>query len=189
MIQLQETRRDRNRRLIEKLRQYGIELTLEEVEAKGRSLTGRPHFARVMMEKGYVTDLESAFRDYLDESAKAYVERHDPALSEAIARVRNAGGIPSIAHPVRVFRNDYARVDEMLRAMIPHGLNALEVYHSDHRPVDVQHYLGVAEKYGLAITGGSDFHGANKPKIHLGTGNRGNLSVPYQVLEDLIALT
>ena len=185
--QMQESRRERNRLLIDKLRQYGIEMTLEEVEKKGRSLTGRPHFARVMVEKGYVPDMETAFREYLDESARAYVERQDPQLSQSIARVRQAGGIPSIAHPVRIFRNDYDKVDALIREMIPHGLTALEAYHSDHKPGDIGHYLEVANRYGLAVTGGSDFHGANKPRIQLGTGNGGNLAIPYQVLDDLMA--
>jgi 3',5'-nucleoside bisphosphate phosphatase len=187
LFQLQETRRDRNRKLIEKLRQYGIEMTLEEVEQKGRSLTGRPHFARVMVEKGYVPDMETAFREYLDESARAYVERQDPQLSQSIARVRQAGGIPSLAHPVRIFRNDFGKVDALIGEMIPHGLTAIEAYHSDHKPGDVRHYLEVANRYGLAITGGSDFHGANKPRIRLGTGLAGNLAIPYQVLDDLMA--
>jgi predicted metal-dependent phosphoesterase TrpH len=185
--QLQQTRRDRNRRLIEKLRHYGVDLTLEEVERKGRSLTGRPHFARVMVEKGYVPDMEAAFREYLDESARAYVERQDPQLSQSVERLRQAGGIPSLAHPVRIFRNDYDKVDALIREMIPHGLTAVEAYHSDHKPGDIRHYLDVANRYGLAVTGGSDFHGANKPRIHLGTGTAGNLSIPHQVLDDLMA--
>jgi hypothetical protein len=185
--QLQETRRDRNRRLIEKLRQFGVEITLDEVEKKGRSLTGRPHFARVMVEKGYVPDIDTAFNQYLDESAKAYVERRDPPLSDAIERVREAGGIPSLAHPVRIFRNNYAEVSTLIRNMLPHGLSAIEAYHSDHAPADIRHYLEVGKRYDLAITGGSDFHGTNKPSIKLGSGMDGNLAIPYQVLEDLMA--
>jgi predicted metal-dependent phosphoesterase TrpH len=139
------------------------------------------------VEKGYVPDMETAFREYLDESARAYVERQDPQLSQSIERVRQAGGIPSLAHPVRIFRNDYGKVDALIGEMIPHGLTAIEAYHSDHKQGDVRHYLEVANRYGLAITGGSDFHGANKPRIHLGTGYAGNLAIPYQVLEDLTA--
>jgi 3',5'-nucleoside bisphosphate phosphatase len=108
-------------------------------------------------------------------------------LSESIARLRQAGGVSSLAHPVRIFRNDYDKVDALIREMIPHGLTAVEAYHSDHKPVDQKQYLEVANRYGLAVTGGSDYHGANKPRIQLGTGNAGNLSVPYQVLDDLMA--
>jgi predicted metal-dependent phosphoesterase TrpH len=187
LTQLQTTRRERNHRLVTRLAEFGIHLSLDEVERKGRSLTGRPHFASVMVEKGYVPDIETAFRDYLDESAPAYVQRKDPPLDESIERLRNAGGIPSLAHPVRIFRNDFDRVDALIAEMTGRGLRAVEVYHSDHQPEDVEHYLAVAKRHGLAITGGSDFHGANKPKIELGTGTRGNLSVPYQILEDLTA--
>ena len=184
---LQQSRRDRNMKLIHKLGEHGIEVTLQEVESKGRSLTGRPHFARVLVEKGYVPDMETAFREYLDESAKAYVERRDPPLHEAITRLREAGGIPSLAHPVRVFRNDYERLETLVREMIPYGLAAIEAYHSDHKPVDTRHYLGLANRYGMAVTGGSDYHGANKPRIQLGSGNAGNLSIPCQLLDDLMA--
>lgn len=187
--QMQVTRRERNKKLIAKLREFGIEITLAEVEKKGRSLTGRPHFARVMVEKGYVEDMEAAFRDYLDESAPAYVERQDPELNVSIERVVEAGGIPSLAHPVRVFNNNYDRIDALIREMIPHGLTAIEAYHSDHEPADVRYYLEIAKRYGLSVTGGSDFHGDNKPKIKLGTGIAGNLSIPYQILEDLMAAT
>ena len=187
--QMQESRRERNRRLINRLKECGIELTLEEVERKGRSLTGRPHFARVMVEKGYVPDMETAFDKYLDESACAYVERRDSPLDESISRLRDAGGIPSLAHPVRIFRNDYDKVDALIQEMVPNGLSAVEVYHSDHKPRDVEHYTGVAHRLGLAVTGGSDYHGANKPRIRLGSGYANNLAIPYQVLDDLIAVT
>jgi len=133
---------------------FGVPVTLllvEEVERKGRSLTGRPHFARVMVEKGYVPDMETAFREYLDESARAYVERQDPQLSQSIARLRQAGGIPSLAHPVRIFRNDYDKVDALIREMIPHGLTAIEAYHSDHKPADVRHYNNQVAPYSNPI--------------------------------------
>jgi predicted metal-dependent phosphoesterase TrpH len=165
-----------------------MEMSLDEVERKGRSLTGRPHFARVMVDKGYVPDMETAFREYLDESASAYVERQDPHLSDSIRRLRAAGGIPSLAHPVRILRNDHEKLDSLIADMVPHGLMAVEAYHSDHKPEDVCRYLAIAQRYGLAITGGSDYHGAHKPRIELGTGYAGNLSIPYQVLDDLMAV-
>ena len=189
ILHMQESRRDRNRRLIASLQRFGIDITLQEVEREGRSLAGRPHFAKVMVRKGYVPDTETAFREYLDESAKAYVEREEARLCDAIERVRNAGGIPSVAHPVRIFGNNYERVDALIRRMTDYGLMAVEAYHSDHKPKDVAHYTELARSLGLGITGGSDFHGAYKPKIRLGTGLAGNLAIPYQVLEDLMSST
>jgi 3',5'-nucleoside bisphosphate phosphatase len=182
---LLESRRDRNRRLIEKLQSIGVDITLEEVEHKGRSLTGRPHFARVLVEKGYAKDIQDAFEKFLDESARGYVQRQEVAIEEAIGRVRAAGGIASLAHPVRVAKNNWDRIAEYVEAMKAMGLGAIEVYHSDHTPENVAYYQSLARKFDLAMTGGSDFHGGNKPLISLGTGLRNNLCVPAGLIDGL----
>ena len=192
--ELQSSRRDRNRRLIDRLRSLGVEITLQEVEAKGRSMTGRPHFARVLVEKGYVTTLDQAFEDYLDESAKGYVQRREVPMQEGIARVLAGGGVPSLAHPIRVARRvDRAasngdELDQWVEEMRGMGLRALEVFHSDHKPQDVERYRDLARRLNMAVTGGSDFHGANKPRIELGSGFEGNLNIPRSVLDDLRAM-
>ncbi|MGE5570526.1 MAG: PHP domain-containing protein [Rhodospirillales bacterium] len=183
---LQRSRRDRNARLAERLRSLGIEVTLEEVEQLGRSLAGRPHFAQIMVRKGYVKSIHEAFEVYLGESARAYVEREEPSVAEGIQRILEGGGLPSLAHPVRLSR-DGATVEKMIAEMRDAGLRAIEVYHSDHGPREVQQYLAIARRYDLAITGGTDFHGDNKPGISLGTGINGNVSVPRSVLDDLRA--
>lgn len=182
---LLESRRDRNRRLIDRLNSLGVEITLEEVERRGRTLTGRPHFARILVEKGYSKDIQDAFSEYLDESAKGYVERQEVPIEEAIRRVVAAGGVASMAHPVRVARNDWTRLTEYVEHLAAMGMRALEVYHSDHTPENVAFYLSLAKRFHLAPTGGSDFHGANKPMIVLGTGLRNNLAIPDEILEGL----
>jgi predicted metal-dependent phosphoesterase TrpH len=182
---LLESRRDRNRRLIERLQSLGVEITLEEVEKRGRSLTGRPHFARVLVEKGYAKDIQDAFDEFLDESAKGYVQRQEVPVEEAIERLVKAGGIASLAHPIRVARNDWAKLTEYVGKMAAMGMKAIEVYHSDHSPENVAFYLSLAKRFGLAPTGGSDFHGANKPNISLGSGQRGNLAIQEEVLVGL----
>jgi 3',5'-nucleoside bisphosphate phosphatase len=179
------SRNDRNLRMAERLRSLGVNITLDEVKAKGRSLTGRPHFARVLIEKGYVSTMQQAFDEYLDEGAKGYVERDEAEFGDAVRRVNQAGGIASVAHPVRLRS---FRLDDTIAEMRQLGLGAIEVYHSDHKPADVEHYKALAERYGLAATGGSDFHGANKPGIRLGTGANDNLRVPLDVLTKLRAL-
>ncbi len=184
---LLESRRDRNRRLISKLQSLGLDITLEDVEKKGRTLTARPHFARVLVDKGYVKDMQEAFDVYLDESAKGYVQRHDIPIAEAIERICQAGGVSSLAHPVRVVKNDWEKLAEYVGDFASMGLRAIEVYHSDHSPENVAYYKRLAERFGLGITGGSDFHGANKPTISLGTGYRNNLCVPDELLEELRA--
>jgi 3',5'-nucleoside bisphosphate phosphatase len=178
---LQAARRDRNIRLVARLQELGFDITLEEAEARGRGMTGRPHFAQLMVEKGYVPDLRAAFDDYLDESAKGYVYRREPQFAEGVERIRNAGGIASLAHPVRV-KGDVAC---MLPELCGAGMNAIEVYHSDHGPRETETYLGLAERYGLLVTGGSDFHGAAKPGVRLGVGSNGNLHIPEDLVDRL----
>jgi predicted metal-dependent phosphoesterase TrpH len=184
LAEMQATRRDRNVRLAERLRSLGMDVTIEEVEKKGRSLTGRPHFAKVMLEKGYVSSIQEAFDEYLDESAKGYVDRQEPDLALGIERIAAAGGISSIAHPVRLGYRDPAQMRKIVSEMRDAGLTAIEVYHSDHRPADVEQFLGLAREFDLAITGGSDFHGDVKPGVRLGSG-AGNLNIPRSVLERL----
>jgi 3',5'-nucleoside bisphosphate phosphatase len=101
-----EMRRDRNVRLVKKLQSLGVAITLEEVEKIGRTLTGRPHFARVLVEKGYAKDLQNAFDVYLDESAQGFVQRQEVPMEEALERILASGGVPSLAHPVRVAKNN-----------------------------------------------------------------------------------
>jgi len=178
---LQASRRDRNVRLVARLRELGVDITLEEVQARGGGMTGRPHFAQLLIEKGYVRNMQQAFDDYLDESAKGYVTRREPQFAEAVQHIRGAGGIASLAHPVRL-REDFAAI---LPEVCAAGLNAIEAYHSDHNPAQTALYLQLAEQHGLLVTGGSDFHGAVKPEIHLGTGRDGNLRVPEDIVERL----
>jgi len=181
ILDMQEARRDRNIRLTARLRELGFDITLEEVQAKGRGMTARPHFAQVMLEKGYVSTLQQAFDDYLDESAIGYVYRREPSFAEGVRRIREAGGLASLAHPIRVPGDLEALLPELCAA----GLDAIEAYHSDHSREQCELYLRLAERHGLKITGGSDFHGGAKPGILLGTGREGNLKLPHSVLEAL----
>jgi predicted metal-dependent phosphoesterase TrpH len=182
---LLESRRERNKRLVEKLRSMGVEIELAEVEALGRTLTGRPHFARVLMDKGYASSHEEAFRKYLGESAPGFVHRDSPETAAGIHRIKAAGGLPVLAHPVRLGIRDARQEEAFISGLRDAGLGAIEVYHSDHQPPDVERYAAIAKKLGLAVTGGSDFHGAAKPNIQLGTGASGNLKVDRRVLDDL----
>jgi 3',5'-nucleoside bisphosphate phosphatase len=178
---LQIARRERNVRLAERLRELGFDITVEEAEARGRGMTGRPHFAQIMVDKGYVQNIRQAFDDYLDESAKGYVYRREPQFAEGVEWIRKAGGVASLAHPIRV-KGD---VPAMMPELRDSGLNAIEAYHSDHGRPETELYLGLAKKYGMLVTGGSDFHGVVKPEVKLGTGHDRNLCVPREVLDSL----
>jgi predicted metal-dependent phosphoesterase TrpH len=180
---LQASRRERNVRLAARLRELGMNITIEEAEARGRALTGRPHFAQILVEKGYSPTMQRAFDDYLDESAPGYVYRNEPEFFDAVQKIRQVGGVASLAHPIRL----KCDVQTVLPEMVESGLNAIEAYHSDHSPEDTQLYLSLARDYRLLRTGGSDFHGSTKPDVQLGTGRGGNLHVPREVVDELKA--
>ena len=183
VLEQQASRHERNLRLAARLRDLGFDVTLEEAEARGRGMTGRPHFAQIMVEKGYVANIREAFDQYLDESAKGYVYRREPQFAEGVERIRNADGIASLAHPIRVDGDVPALMPELRDA----GLNAIEAYHSDHDEKATALYLALAKKYGMLVTGGSDYHGLVKPGVLLGTGYGGNLHIPDDLLETLRA--
>jgi predicted metal-dependent phosphoesterase TrpH len=176
-----DERSERNRKLAETLQQRGVSITLEEVEARGGNLTSRTHFAQVLLDKGYVETFEEAFREYIGEDAPSYVERQSLTSEEAIRRIRSGGGIPVVAHPVRLsLPRDLER--QALIKLKDAGLVALEIYHSDQGPELQAYYHQLAQDLDLLPTGGSDFHGRIKPNIDLGTGLRGNVRVPSEFL-------
>lgn len=190
IVWLNETRRERNERnekLITSLQGSGVDITLAEVEAKGRSLTSRPHFARVLMDKGYANSMDDAFHRFLGEDAASYVQRESLTTPETVALVRRTGGIPVVAHPIRLNMPRQAERRFLLEAKEA-GLMGLEVFHSEHSADLQQYYLGLAEDLELLPTGGSDFHGPTvKPDIELGTGRNGNIRVPLAFLDGLRA--
>lgn len=184
---LLESREERNRRLVEALQAQGFKISMEEVRQRAASLAGRPHFAALLVEKGYAANLQHAFDAYLGEGSACYVPRDEPGFADAVHRITSAGGIASIAHPGRISRDSKA-MESCLCEMRGLGLQAIEVWHSDHSPLEMQFYEALAARLSLGVTGGSDFHGANKPGITLGKGRDGRLNVPRSVLDRLRAL-
>jgi len=178
---LQTGRHLRNQQLVDLLRSKGFEITQEEVYRRGGNLPGRPHFAAILVEKGYVPTVQKAFDDYLDESASCYVQRDEPAFAESVERIAAAGGLSSLPHPGRVSKQPLV-LEEIVHDMQKLGLRGIEVYHSDHSEQDVECYGALAQRLSLAVTGGSDFHGSTKPGVELGTGIQGKLHVPWEVL-------
>ncbi|HXE13918.1 MAG TPA: PHP domain-containing protein [Bryobacteraceae bacterium] len=184
----QASRRERNQKLIASLQRMGVPITLEEVERIGRSVTGRPHMARVLIEKGIARDHEDAFRRFLGEESPGYVERQTVTTEEAIEAVCMGGGIPVVAHPVRLSLAGRVEEREMLKRLKRSGLVGLEVIHSDQPPDLQQYYMALAQSLELVPTGGSDFHGALKPRVQLGRGVDSNVRVPKEFLDRLRSL-
>ncbi len=178
-------RNARNDKIVAKLQALGFAITLPEVAAvAGGNVIARPHFARVLIEKGYVASMQEAFDVYLAEGGKAYIRRDRLTPEEAIALVHDAGGLVSLAHPNNLKRGpeETASVIADLQAK---GLDALEARYSQHTPDDTARYLALAARLGLLTTGGSDFHGPTvKPDVVLGH-IEGDRPAPYALLAAL----
>ena len=185
----QESRHKRNLELVDKLRGLGLDITLPEVSELGGKLTGRPHFAELLIRKGYVKNRQEAFDLYLADTAQAAVEREEPGLAESIAILRRSFALPVLAHPVRLPLGDNPdALRVLLEALCSAGLQGLEVWHSEHSPAQQALYEDLARSFGLQITGGSDFHGSHKPAIALGTGINGNICIAKAQLDSMRAM-
>jgi predicted metal-dependent phosphoesterase TrpH len=175
-----DSRQGRARGMIDKLAKTGIDIDWARVqELAGDGVIGRPHIARAMLEKGYITKFEEAFDKYIGHGGPAYVERDKMTPAEAVELIVRANGLPVLAHPFTV--NEPEKLVKELKAI---GLAGLEAYYKDATPENVKNMLKVADEYGLISTGGSDYHGMgenNEVKI-------GGVDVPLEAAESLIAL-
>jgi hypothetical protein len=114
------------------------------------------------------------------------VERDEPTLEEGIRRIKAGGGMATLAHPVRLPQQGPA-LECLVERLMEAGLEGIEVFHSEHSPKDCVEFAAIAQRFGLVPTGGSDFHGENKPSVRLGSGINGNLCLPYEFLEQMRA--
>lgn len=185
---LQKARGERNPKMIEKLNRLGVNITYEEVvRASGGGQVGRPHFAQVLIEKGYVRNFQEAFERYLRKGAPAYVDKLRFTPGEAIHFIKEAGGVAVLGHPNTLGLNGYGELESLLIHLIKEGLKGIEVYYPEHSPAEVIQYKGLAEKYGLVMTGGTDYHGLEKEGLDVGVG-RGEMRLPYSMVEALKAV-
>ncbi len=184
---LAQQRLSRNARIpqtIERLNALGLELSEADVKAKaGSGSIGRPHVAQALVVKGYVQDTREAFDRYLKEGAPAYVPRILSDTRDVIGWIRNAGGVPVLAHPAWT-RCQGEPLYRLCACLKEAGLLGLEVFYSSHNRKQTSRYLELAKRLDLLITGGSDFHGATNPAIQVGRG-KGNLKVPDTLLPPL----
>lgn len=157
---LKDGRNDRKYRIRDFLRTKGLEVPLDEVdeEAAGGSV-GRPHFAKVMLRHGMVSTRKEAFDLYLDTTEFQEIEKGTkPSAQECVERIKAAGGKVSLAHPYQIVLNGET-LEELVKRLKGYGLDAVECYYPIHTPEQTEGYLALAKKFGLYVTGGSDFHG------------------------------
>lgn len=180
---LQETRAQRNPKMVEKLRELGVELSYDEIlHASGGGQVGRPHFAQVLLRKGYVNTVQEAFDRYLGKGAPAYVNkfRFDP--EEAMKLIREAGGIPVLAHPFTLHIPSPHQLDALFGELVPLGLMGIEVFYPEHTKDQISLYKGLAQKHDLLVTGGSDYHGIEADKVEIGIRSR-DMKLSYSMVE------
>lgn len=180
-------REERNRKIVELFAADGYDISLEELRAEyPGAVLGRPHMAEHLMRKGYTSSVKEGFDRFLGVGCPYYLPKRRISLAAAVEFIGRAGGVPVLAHPLQYHYSPAETVELVERAKAL-GVRALEAYYSEHTPEQQAYLLALAEKYGLGVSGGSDYHGTRKTHIRMGTG-MGGLRVPYSVLEGLRAL-
>jgi predicted metal-dependent phosphoesterase TrpH len=165
---LREARARRGERMVEKLRQQGINITWERVRQLAQGSVGRPHVARALIEAGYATDVSDAFDKWIGPGRPGYIPRYKLAPDDAVRLVRSAYGVPALAHPAGILRGVQTAEAKVIAPLVTAGMQGLECYYGDYDDQTVSQLLDLAGKYRLIPTGGSDYHGPNMHPTPLG---------------------
>ncbi len=188
LARLREGRVGRAEKMVQKLRALGMSVTMDQVlRIAGPAAPARPHIAAVLLEKGYVSTPAEAFERYIGRNGPAYAERIRFTPAEAVRLIRKTGGVPVWAHPViegsAEAISDPLDSEAVLPELVAAGLQGIECYYSGYSPEVTRDLLGVAARYGLIATGGSDYHGPHRLNVELG-----EVEVPPSAVEQLKAL-
>jgi predicted metal-dependent phosphoesterase TrpH len=186
LVQIRGGRADRNVLILRKLNELGYPLKWEDVAKHADTdVVGRPHFARALIEGGYARNKQDVFDRLLAKGKPAYVDRFRLTIEESIALIRGAGGVAVLAHPFHTgFHKKGLRT--LVADLAGKGLGGIEAYYPEHTPSQRQFCVALADEFGLAVTGGSDFHGAANPVLKLGSGF-GDLAIPDDLVDKLHA--
>lgn len=180
----QQNRDERNEKMAAKLREAGFDITIDAIRSiEGDAVLTRAHFAKYLVEHGFIKSTQDAFSKYLGNDCPCYVPREYLDPKEAIQLIHSAGGLAILAHPL-LYKYSIGEVETLVSFLAKLDLDGIEAIYSSNIGFDEGRMRHLANKYGLVITGGSDFHGANKPNLFLGSG-RGNLKIPHSILRTL----
>lgn len=180
LARFRDSREGRARGMIDKLSGMGINIEWRRVkEIAGDGSVGRPHIAQAMLEKGHITSFKEAFDKYIAREGPAYVEREKMMPAEAVELIVRNNGLPVMAHPFTV-----VDVEAMIIELKPAGLAGIEAYYKSYSAEEKSYLLGLAEKYDLIITGGTDYHGLDDIDEVM----MGGADVPFEAVESLVAL-
>ncbi len=179
-----DSRTNRNHKMCALLSEAGMEISYEKLQERfPDSVITRAHYARYMMEQGYIQSISEAFQRYIGDDCPYYVPREKVTPSQAISLILEADGIPILAHPILYHLTD-PELDALVAECKEAGLLGIEALYSSYSAAEERQIRRLAEKYHLLLSGGSDFHGSNKPGLDLGRGY-GNLFVPEDILQEL----
>ncbi len=179
-----DSREIRNKKMIEKMKSDGLDVTYEDILAlSDDGVITRSHFCRWLVSKGYAKDVNDGFAKFLGNGKKYYVRRDKVTPKKAIDLVHKAGGICSLAHPI-LYNLDNKKLEQLVSTLAEQNIDGIEGIYTTYNEHETKKIKQLADKYGLIITGGSDFHGKNKVGIDLGCGY-GDLKIPYEVLKNI----
>ena len=171
VAELQRWRGVRNGQMIDRLNELGFSITREDVLARkpGADMAsiGRVHMALALVEKGYIATVQAAFDEYLTKTGKAYIERQRFSPQKSIEIIKQSGGYAFFAHPALTQKNP-DKLSALVEELMGYGLDGIECYHSAHSDEFCELCLALCRKYDLMVSGGSDFHGQNRPDVKLG---------------------
>ncbi|MBP3538790.1 MAG: PHP domain-containing protein, partial [Oscillospiraceae bacterium] len=177
-------RNERNRKMAELMAADGLPVSYDDMRRRFGDVIGRPHFADILVELGMADTVQDAFDRFVEKGQRYYIPRTILPIESAVEIICAAGGVPVLAHPFQYKRDD-AGLREIIEYCMGYGLRGMECRYSGYDADMVAYLERLADEYGLVKTGGSDFHGSNKPHIALGAGINGNLNVPYDFLSEL----
>lgn len=181
VMEARDIRMKNTERLLKKL---GFDVTYEEALALApNGMVGRAHYARAMMEKGYVVSVKEGFDKYLANGRPAFDGTQSMTAQNAVELITKIGGVSFVAHP-HLIRLDDAHLTDFLNELKKYGLDGIEGYYNEYTPEMQSYFITKARDMGLGISGGTDFHAKMKPHIEMGIG-QGNMSIPYSVLEEI----
>ncbi len=179
-----DSRTLRNQKMCSLLSQAGIDIRYEKLlEAFPNAVITRAHYAKYLLNHGYVKSMKEAFDRYIGDHSPYFVPREKVTPNQAVELILKADGIPILAHPI-LYRMSDKRLDQLVGELTDVGLMGIEAIYSSYSTSEERQIRNLAKKYGLLISGGSDFHGSNKPRLDLGTGY-GKLYVHDSVLEEI----
>lgn len=169
-----QRRHERNEKILERLSELGLPLTMEAVAAEaGGEILARPHFARALLAAGHVATYQKAFEELLGNGCPAHVPKRRPLPAEVVAVVHEAGGVAIVAHPNSLVAADDSSLTAVLEKLLDVGIDGVEAFHPKMTPAQTEEVLAWAQQHGMLVSGGSDFHGRNKPDNPMGRGHGG----------------